>query len=87
MENKASAGDQDAESFARVIAHRVEELRVQGGLSKVFIVAPPRFLGKLRAHMDDKSLALVADSVPRDLTRLSAKELVEHVPADFLRGG
>ncbi|HAR31795.1 MAG TPA: host attachment protein [Gammaproteobacteria bacterium] len=72
------------DAFARRVAGRIDEGRKSGGLDRLVLVAAPRFLGRLRAHLSEQSAALVAVTVDKALTQLSPDRLVHHLP-DFLR--
>ena len=72
------------EAFARRVAGRIDDGRKSGALDRLILVAAPRFLGRLRAHLSEPSAALVAATVDKALTALSPDRLIGHLP-DSLR--
>jgi protein required for attachment to host cells len=74
-EDRTSAHHREEERFA---AEVVREL-VEGGFDRLEIVAPPRFLGLLRAKMPKPLAARVEREVPKEFARLSARELAERL--------
>jgi protein required for attachment to host cells len=72
------------DTFARRVAGRIEEGRKSGVLERLVLVAAPRFLGRLRAHLSEQSAALVTVTVDKALTQLAPERLIRHLP-DVLR--
>ncbi|MGA0839021.1 MAG: host attachment protein [Pseudomonadales bacterium] len=68
------------DSFARRVAGRIEEGRKSGNVERLVLVAAPRFLGHLRAHLSEPSSGMVAFTVDKALTQLSADRLARHLP-------
>lgn len=69
--------------FARRLASRLEEGRTAGELERLVLVAPPRFLGTLRSQLSHHSADLVALTIDKELTTLSAEKLEGHLPEFF----
>ncbi len=73
MEPRTDTGRVEAEAFARELAAHLDALRTSGQLAELVLIAPPAFLGELRACL----------SAP--LTKLVVRELdhnvVEETPA------
>lgn len=75
-EQKSQDGkEHDQEVLAREIADEIRSGRTDHRFDQLVLVAPPRFLGRLRDELDDASAAMVPTSHARDLTRLSNHEL------------
>jgi protein required for attachment to host cells len=78
---------QDAERarFAHSVALLLDEALGRGEFERLVIVAPPRFLGELRADLSARVARHVAATVDRDLARTPIHELPEavrrHLPA------
>jgi protein required for attachment to host cells len=81
--NKNSAKDHEMTLFAKRLAGRLEEGRNAGELARLVLVSPPRFLGVLRAHMSAPTAELVALSIDKELTTLTAEKLESHIPEFF----
>jgi protein required for attachment to host cells len=83
MGNKNSAKNREMANFARRLASRLEQGRNTGELARLVLVAPPRFLGQLRASLSTSASSLVALSIDKELTTLSAAKLEHHLPEYF----
>ncbi len=68
-----------AADFARHVAARLAAARSAAEFDSLVLVAEPRFLGRLRAALDDPTAATVSASLDKDLVRLDAGELLPHV--------
>lgn len=71
--------DRGEHGFARQLVGQLETMRQEGKLERLVLVAPPKFLGQLRAELPAPLAALVARSVDADYTHVSDTELPEHV--------
>lgn len=83
MGNKNTAKDHEMGIFAKRLAARLEEGRHAGELERLVLIAPPRFLGQLRNNLSEHSAGLVALTIDKELTTLSADKLEAHVPEFF----
>ena len=70
----------EAETFAREICSEVERIREQGGLRRIYLVAPPRFLGQLRSAMNKQCAAIISGETNKDLVALGIEEIRAHLP-------
>jgi len=66
-------------SFAREVAQVLDDERKQNGLYRLYIVAPPQFLGDLRGAMNGEVRGLVESEINKDLTKLSVHELTRQL--------
>jgi len=83
MEPPTTKRQQAAIDFARRLTDELERLRRGGELERLVLVAPPRFLGHLRAQLTSEMQQLVALSLDKDLTQSSADQVAEHLPQFF----
>jgi protein required for attachment to host cells len=83
MGNKNATKDHEMTIFAKRLASRLEAGRNAGELERLVLVAPPRFLGQLRAHMSGPAAGLVALTIDKELTMLPADKLEGHLPEFF----
>lgn len=67
--------------FAAQIAERLEHGRVQGEFADLVLVAPPAFLGELRAALGTDCSRQVRGSLDKDLVREPVEEIARHVAA------
>jgi protein required for attachment to host cells len=65
------------QAFARLLADRLDAQSDRFG--RLLLVAPPAFLGELRAALGDAARARLAGSLDRDLTRLPEAELARQL--------
>lgn len=76
---RTEAKEHEAETFAKEIAKRLEAGRTSGQFQKLVLMAPPAFLGVLRAQLDDEVRKLVVEEIAKDLVTHSADEVREHL--------
>ena len=65
--------------FARELAGKLQQARVGHTFERLVLVAPPKFLGLLRAALDGPTAALVVGSLDKDLAMSSEDVLVSHL--------
>jgi protein required for attachment to host cells len=63
-------------TFARDLAGKLRQGRVSHAYERLVLVAPPRFLGSLRAALDDPTSACVVGSLDKDLAASDEDALV-----------
>lgn len=66
--------------FARTLAGRLAEAQRNGQFARLYLIAPPAFLGHLRAALDAGLRACVDTEVGKDLTRMSLAEIRGYLP-------
>jgi protein required for attachment to host cells len=67
------------EEFARDVVRLLDEKSKSGAFDRLIVVAPPQFLGDLRAVMPQPLQAAVAAEVAKDLSKLPLHELQDHL--------
>jgi protein required for attachment to host cells len=67
------------EAFARDVVRLLDEKRESRAFERLIVVAPPQFLGDLRAAMPQQLQASVAAEVAKDLSKLPLHELQDHL--------
>ena len=65
--------------FARQMADRLEAAAQAGRFARLLLVAPPAFLGDLRAALGDQARRRLAGSLDKDLTHLVLGALSPHL--------
>jgi protein required for attachment to host cells len=78
--NKNATKDHEQDVFAKRVATRVDDGRKAGEVGKVVLVAAPKFLGRIRASLSGPTAELVAHTIDKELTQLTAEKLAEHLP-------
>lgn len=71
--------DRAVADFARLLADKLQHARVQNQYQRLVLVAPPRFLGLLRASLDGPTSQLVIASIHKDLATSKEAELIKHL--------
>ena len=72
--------EEEAIRFAKELCTHMDELRNKHSMDKVYVMAPPHFLGLLREAMHAPLKALVAGEVNHDLTEHSVADIRAHLP-------
>jgi protein required for attachment to host cells len=65
----------EAQHFAQLLAGALDEGRVRGAFERLVLVAPPHFLGLLRAELSGPLAKLVVASLDKDYTQEQARAL------------
>ena len=72
--------EHESQRFAAELARRLKKGREQGAYERLYLVAPPKFLGALRKALDAQTAALLIDTLDKDIVRKEAGEIREHLP-------
>lgn len=65
--------------FAKQIAGKLEQGRVNHDYNKLLLVAPPAFLGTLRQELNEHVLQMVSDSLDKNLVAETPAEIRQHI--------
>jgi protein required for attachment to host cells len=65
--------------FAREVVQLLDEKRESRAFERLIVVAPPQFLGDLRATMSQQLREAVSAEVAKDLSKLPLTELQDHL--------
>ena len=79
MDPATDAHRHEVETFARAVAERIERMRTHNEVDEIVLVAPPRFLGELRAQLSAHAARLVVDEVAKNLVQSSSETLIDTV--------
>jgi len=79
MSRSQGPHDRVVSDFARALAGKLQNARMENRYTRLVLVAPPRFLGLLRSSLDGPTAQLVIGSVPKDLASRNESELVAHL--------
>ena len=80
MEENTTPKEAEEQRFAKQLAHKLDQARNSGDLEKLYIAAPPHFLGELRKHFKPELKALVVEEIRKDLSHLDTRSLRKHLP-------
>jgi protein required for attachment to host cells len=65
--------------FARELAQQLDQGRTSNSFQRLIVVAEPGFRGLLNSAMNSQVSGMVSDSIDKDYTKLSDKELAGHL--------
>ena len=68
------------ERFCRELSQFLEQARNEHRYDRLYVVAPPKFLGLLRKNLSKEAEKLVVEEIVKDLSKLEQREI-----EDFLR--
>jgi protein required for attachment to host cells len=80
MRPESSAKQAAVVAFAREVTDALNTGFDDHRYKRLVLIAPPKFLGQLRAALAPRLSALVAHSIDRDLTRLKPEEIATRLP-------
>jgi len=80
MGHENAAHRRQPEAFARELCDEIDRLRGKGSLYRIYLIAPPAFLGHLRAALNKQSEDLVAGEIDKELVTASLDDIRSHLP-------
>jgi protein required for attachment to host cells len=81
MEQATEPKEQEAQAFAVEIARQVERARHDGDFDSLVLVAPPKFLGRLRQALSGTARAALIGELDKNLVEADAKTLEAQLAA------
>lgn len=79
MNDPTPMHEHEADLFARELGRRLEAAHAHGDFQKLALVAPPKFLGSLRAQLGEALWQHVIAEIHHDLVKHSPAEVLEHL--------
>ena len=80
IEPRTSPKEHEAIVFARMLAETIERARATSQIERLLLVAPPEFLGHLRAAMSASARKIVASEFTLNVVRMAPDEIRRHLP-------
>jgi protein required for attachment to host cells len=80
MGHENSAHLRQAEDFAREVCAEIDSLRKKADLRRIYLVAPPRFLGQLRSAMNKQCQTMIAGETDKNLVTHDIEDIRSHLP-------
>lgn len=71
----SDAHEHSVDLFSKRVGEYLEKARSQHRYDKLYLIAPPKFLGRLRKQLGKEVEKLVCDELDKDLYRANAREL------------
>lgn len=78
---RTSQREKAAESFARDIASTLDQAIAEHDLQKIYVVAEPDMLGLLRKELSQRTKALVAQEIAKDIVMRTPTQIRDFLPA------
>jgi protein required for attachment to host cells len=75
MSQPESGQDHQTLVFARQVADYLNHAIAESAVTRLVIIAAPRFLGYLRSELSDTALRAIALAEPRNLSDLDEKQI------------
>ena len=72
---ETSAAEHATELFAKRVGNYLESARTAHRYDRLHLIAPPKFLGRLRKELGKEVQKLVAEELPKDLSWLNARDI------------
>lgn len=79
----ADASKHEAQLFARVVAEKLNRAALAKKMDRLYILAPPEFLGMLRPALHSETQALLAQTEPVNVVKEGLERIRRHLP-EFL---
>jgi protein required for attachment to host cells len=70
---------QEALSFSKSVAEKIEQARIEQKIKRLVLVAEPKFLGLLRQKLNHECEKLVWKSFDKNLTKADIEKIAEEV--------
>jgi protein required for attachment to host cells len=86
MEQRVASREQEQDGFAKMTAERVRSARSKGEVTRVFLVAPPEFLGHLRSSLDGETKRLVEGEFGLNVVRMRPADIRSRLPERLYSG-
>lgn len=72
---ETSAAEHATELFAKRLGDYLDKARTAHRYDRLHLIAPPKFLGRLRKELGKEVQKLVAEELPKDLSWLNARDI------------
>ena len=76
---QVSPTDHEAELFAKQLSDHLDKARTAHRYERLCIIAPPKFLGMVRNHLDHEVEKLIAATSAKDIAWLDARSIAEFI--------
>ena len=83
MSREVDPKKQEAITFAKKVAERLESARCQGEFEQLILVAAPEFIGLLRANLSSDLRRMIEEEFSLDLFHMTPQEIRAHLPEEL----
>lgn len=77
----------ETELFAKTIARRLDKARSERRYDKLYLIAPPEFLGLLRENLGKEARKATTEEINKDLSRLETRDIERYLRPFRKRAG
>jgi protein required for attachment to host cells len=79
---ETSAQEHEVEVFAKQVDRFLDKARIEHRFDRLFVLAPPKFLGLIRKNLNKEVEKLVRDEIDKDLSWFDAREIDRFLKGD-----
>jgi protein required for attachment to host cells len=83
-EPAVSPVEHENDLFAHTLARCLDDARKANRYDRLYLIAPPKFLGLIRASLDDEVKKMVHGELQKDISTLSAQEVEGYVKEETI---
>ena len=76
---QVSAVDHENELFSKTLARYLDKARSQHRYDKLYLIAPPEFLGLMRENLSKEVRKITAEEINKDLSWFNARDIERYV--------
>jgi protein required for attachment to host cells len=76
---ETSAAEHQTDLFSKKLGRFLDKARVENRYNRLYIVAPPKFLGLIRRDLSKEVVKLVKEELPKDLSWLNARDIERYL--------
>jgi protein required for attachment to host cells len=76
---QVSAVDHENELFSKTLARYLDKARSQHRYDKLYLIAPPEFLGLMRENLSKEVRKIIAEEINKDLSWFNARDIERYV--------
>ena len=76
---RIDASEHEAERFSKRVGEFIDNARTRNRFERLYLVGAPRFLGLMRKVLSKQAHQMVADEIPKDVSRCDAREIEQVV--------
>ena len=81
MEQATGPQEQEAQAFATEITRQIDRGQREGNFDSLVLVAPPKFLGRLRSELSKSARNALIGELDKNLVETDTKTIERHVSA------
>jgi protein required for attachment to host cells len=74
-----SPSEQEAAKFCKELGHFLDKARMEHRYDRLFLIAPPRFLGMMRKEIGKEVQKLIAEEIHKDVSWLNPSDIERYI--------